>query len=227
MFRLGIIGEVFDAEPFVFEGLNVGSFPQYNIAPRDDVLAVMERDGARRVWPLRWGLVPQWAKDISMGSRLINARSETIAEKPSFRGAVKYRRCLLPADGFYEWTGEKGAKQPYFIHRADGDLMAMAGIWETFEQGDAFLETCSIVTTTANKEMELFHDRMPVILERRDWGRWLDRSLTEVKAVEGLMVPAREGTLRMHPVSKAVSNPRAEGEWLVEPVELVSDSLFD
>lgn len=196
-----------------------GYGPHYNIAATDPVLSVMERDGARRTWPLQWGLVPSWSKDPSSGSRLINARAETVMEKPSFRGALKYRRCLIPADGYYEWKGPKGAKQPYFIHRRDGETMAFAGLWETWERAEGYLETCSIITTEAGPDTSEIHERVPVILESRDWELWMDRGVTEGSRVAGLLRSSRVGTLEAYPVGKAVGNVRAEGPELLARVE--------
>lgn len=198
--------------------------PHYNIAPTDPVIAVLERDGARRAWPLQWGLVPSWAKDPSSGSRLINARAETVAEKPSFRGALKYRRCVIPADGFYEWKGPAGKKQPYYIHRRDGRTMAFAGLWETWERAEGYLETCTIITTAANREMSELHDRMPVILELDEIGLWLDRSLTDSSRVMPLLNPAADGTLDFYEVDRRMSNPRAEGPELI--ARKAPDTLF-
>ncbi|MBS1712521.1 MAG: SOS response-associated peptidase [Armatimonadetes bacterium] len=189
-----------------------------NVAPTDYSLVVRIADRKRRMWPMKWGLIPSWAKDDSSAVKCINARAETVAEKPSFRGAVKYRRCLIPADGFYEWQGVKGYKQPYFIHRADGEMMAMAGIWEEWEGPQGTVETFSVLTTDANREMSDIHTRMPVILEPRDFDRWLDPSLTDVEAFRSVLQPAADGTLVMHPVGKAVGNPRAEGPELMDPV---------
>lgn len=196
-----------------------GFGPEFNIAPTDPVIAVMERDGARRAWPLKWGLVPSWAKDPSMGSGLVNARAETIAEKPSFKAALKYRRCVLPADGFYEWKGPKGSKQPFFIHRRDGGVLYFAGIWETWERDDGYLETCSIVTTESNREMADLNDRMPVILERDEVSGWLDRTMVDSKRALTFLNSAKDGTLEMYEVDPAVGNPRASGPQLMARIE--------
>ncbi|MFM9873417.1 MAG: SOS response-associated peptidase [Fimbriimonadaceae bacterium] len=190
----------------------------YNVAPTDYSLVIRMVDGKRHFWPMRWGLIPSWAKDEGIGVKCINARSETITEKPSFRGAVKYRRCIVPANGFYEWQGEKGFKQPYFIHRADGGMLAMAGLFEEWESPAGTLETFTIVTTDANREMSDIHSRMPVVLEAKDYGMWLDTGLTDAERLWGLMQPARDGTLAMYPVGKAVGNPRNEGPELMERV---------
>lgn len=186
-----------------------------NIAPTDYTLVVRWYEGKLCMWPMRWGLIPGWAKDESNATRCINARVETITEKASFRGAVKYRRCVVPADGFYEWQGVKGYKQPYYIYRADGATLGMAGIWEEWESPAGTVETFSILTTDANREMSDIHSRMPVVLEERNFRMWMDQGVTDAEMVRGLMVPARDGTLAMHPVGKEVGNPRAEGEHLI------------
>lgn len=190
----------------------------YNIAPTDYSLVVRAVGGNRHMWPMRWGLIPSWAKDESIGVRCINARSETVFEKPSFRGAIKYRRCLVPANGFFEWQGEKGFKQPYFIHRADGEILVMAGLWEEWVSPAGEIESFTIITTDANREMSDIHDRMPVVLERQDWGWWLDGSVTDGEVFRGLLGPALDGTLAMYPVSREVGNVRNKGPEVLERV---------
>ncbi len=196
----------------------------YNVAPTDYSLVIRTYEGKRHFWPMRWGLIPSWARDESIGVKCINARSETIMEKPSFRGAVKYRRCIVPANGFYEWQGEKGYKQPYFIHRGDGEILAIAGVYEEWESPAGTIETFAIVTTDANREMSDIHDRMPVILEPKDWDLWLDPGMTDSERLWGLMQPAKDGTLVLYPVSKAVGNPRNKGPEVMERVP--GSSLF-
>lgn len=205
-----------------------GGQPRFNIAATDPVLTLVEREGMRQIWPMRWGLVPAWVKDFSSAPPLINARFETVAEKPSFRAAIKYRRCLIPADGFYEWTGPKGHKQPYFIHRKDGKRLWFAGIWETWEGGgEAYLESCAILTEPSKGVVSELHDRMPVVVERADFGKWLDRSVTDVRAIQGLLRGSGGSVLDAYPVSRRVNRVGVEGPELIERVELVSDSLFD
>lgn len=188
--------------------------PQFNLAPTDVVPGIVVREGVRVATLFRWGLVPSWAEDIGIGQRLINARGETVSEKPSFRAAFRSRRCVLPADGFYEWAGEKGSKRPYFIQRADGRPLAFAGLWEAWERGEEYLETCTVITTSANREMSEIHDRMPVVLEREELGDWLGGG-GDVGRLSGMLDPMRDGGLVMREVGKAVGNPRASGPGLI------------
>jgi Uncharacterized conserved protein len=215
--------------------------PDYNVAPTKKVYAVLTRppkgedgedagDPVRQLRILRWGLVPSWAKDPSIGSRMINARVETVAEKPSFRRAFAQRRCLLPADGYYEWyaeegNGRRGRKQPYYIHPADGSIMAMAGLYEFWrdrtrpaDDPDAWLVTCTIITTSARDELGRIHDRMPMVIERDRWADWLDPGLTAAEEVKRLLTPAAPGTFALHPVSTDVNNVRNNGPELIRAI---------
>jgi putative SOS response-associated peptidase YedK len=187
---------------------------------------------ARELRVVRWGLVPSWAKDISIGSRLINARAETVSEKPSFRRAFARRRCLLPADGYYEWqvlagAGPKGKnlKQPYFIHRADGGPLAFAGLYELWRDRqvpdgdpDAWLWTATIITTSAPDELGEIHDRMPMVISPESWADWLDPGNSEVSDLRALLAPAAARGLATYPVSTAVNSVRNNGPELIEPV---------
>ncbi|HVM81646.1 MAG TPA: SOS response-associated peptidase [Stellaceae bacterium] len=193
--------------------------PRYNIAPTQDAPVVRQRrepKGERTLQMLRWGLIPSWAKDTKMGAKLINARSESIAEKPSFRSAFRRRRCLVPADGFYEWRPEGTRKQPYLIARRDREPFAFAGLWErwTPKEGDA-IDSFTIVTTDANALLRPLHLRMPVILAPEDCGRWLDPD-----AVEGdllpLLRPAPEKWLGYAPVSPRVNAASVDDPALIE-----------
>jgi putative SOS response-associated peptidase YedK len=208
----------FDAEPPVAD-LPAAS---WNVAPTDDVPVVLDEDHERRVEVLHWGLVPFWAKDPSVGSRMINARAEGIAEKAAFKRAFCHRRCLVPADGFYEWRATPGqkAKQPFFIHRPDGAPFAFAGLWEWWRdpaQPDAgTLRSFTIITTTPNAPMATVHDRMPVILDSTNWDAWLDPDNRDVAGLETLLVPAPDAVTTMHPVAAAVGNVRNQGPHLVD-----------
>lgn len=198
--------------------------PRYNVAPSQPVYAAAEHDGRRHLVALRWGLVPSWAKDPKIGNRLVNARSETAADKPSFRSSFRKRRCLIPADGFYEWQRrEDGSKVPYLIHRADGAPMAFAGLWSVWRDPEAPdaepLRTCTILTTEANAFMAGMHDRMPVILEADAWDPWLDRDLADVERLRALLGPADDRLLTGHPVSTEVNSPRHDHPGLLEPVD--------
>lgn len=206
--------------------------PRYNVAPTAAVYAVAlsghDRDkGPRRsLGTFRWGLVPSWAKDPSVGNRMINARAEGIATKPAYRNALAKRRCLIPADAFYEWQkktsgdGRPAGRLPFAVRRCDGRPMALAGIWEVWrdrEQPDAEpMRTCAIVTTEANELMAPIHGRMPVVLEEPDWGSWLD-PVSDPGVVEGLLRPAAAGVLEAFPVSSRVNNVANDGPDLLEP----------
>lgn len=196
--------------------------PRYNIAPTQPVLGVRERpDGKRELVLLHWGLIPHWAKDPAMGQRMINARAETVAEKPSFRNAMKRRRCLVPADGFYEWQRQgKGPKQPYDIARADGAPFAFAGLWEHWQgpNGEE-IESCAIVTTEANAQMRPLHHRMPVILAPEDYPAWLERRNERAQALLPLLAPRDWPEMRAVPVTPYVNNVRNEGPQCIAPAE--------
>src|SRR6476469_1770896 len=206
----------------------------YNVAPTKEVYAVLERHEPRQrqLRVLRWGLVPSWAKDPSIGNRMINARMETVAEKPAFKRAFAKRRCLLPADGYFEWyptqqltKSGKPRKQPFFIRPADGGVLAMAGLYEIWRdptRGDddpeRFRWTCTVLTTEAEDAVGHIHDRMPLLVERDRRQQWLDPTVADRDDLLGLLVPAAPGRLEAFPVSPAVSNVRNSGPELVEPI---------
>ena len=196
--------------------------PSWNVAPTDPVYAVLQRSGVRSLRVLRWGLVPSWAKDAKGAARLINARRETVASKPAFRAAYQRRRCLVPADGYYEWQrsqDERGPrKQPWFLSARDGEPLAMAGLYEVWSrEGQERLWTCTVVTTDAADELGHIHDRTPLLVPREAWARWLDHEVEDPG--QDLLVPATPGVLASWPVSPAVGNVRADGPELVAPVE--------
>ena len=193
--------------------------PRYNIAPTQPVAAVrFNRAGERELTFFQWGLIPSWAKDPSIGSRLINARCETAAEKPSFRSAFKRRRCLLPATGFFEWRKTDGHKQPLYIREADEGIMSLAGLWEIWQSPDGGeLETCTILTTEPNALMAPIHDRMPVILDPLDYDMWLDDS-TPVDQLQHLMRPFDAEQLLAYPVSTAVNKPQNDTADIIAPM---------
>ncbi len=195
--------------------------PRYNIAPTQDVAAVrLGDDGKRHLVLLRWGLIPSWAKDAAIGARLINARAESVAEKPSFRRAFAKRRCLLPADGFYEWKTEKGAKQPYRITLADARPFAFAGLWEAWQDRDAgeAVETCSIITTDATPALAAIHGRMPVILDPDAFAPWLDPDASPGD-LQTLLKPYDGGPLVAYRVSPRVNKVANQDAALIEPIE--------
>lgn len=196
--------------------------PSWNVAPTDPVHAVAEHAGRRVLVAFRWGLVPSWARDRRGAARMINARVETVADKPAFRTALSRRRCLLPAAGFYEWTAAPGGgKQPHFIHHAGGTPLAFAGLWETWrdpgDPGAPPLRTCAILTTAAAGRPRDLHDRMPVALDPAAWDAWLDRDLTDPAAAAALLQPLDPGLLVHHPVSTAVNDVRNNGPELLRP----------
>ncbi|MGE5236953.1 MAG: SOS response-associated peptidase [Acidobacteriota bacterium] len=182
---------------------------RFNIAPTQSVSVVRARaGGGRELVEMRWGLIPAWAKEVSIGSRLINARAETVADKPAFRAALRHRRCLVVADGFYEWRRLENRKQPYHIRMADGRPFAFAGLWERWTpmNGEP-VESCAIVTTEPNELLRPIHDRMPVILEPGEFGRWIDASVENVGAVVSLLRPYQDLAMIAYPVSPRVNNP--------------------
>jgi putative SOS response-associated peptidase YedK len=189
-------------------------FPaRYNIAPAQPVAIV--RHGARRQRELQlvqWGLIPSWLRDPRAFKPLINARSETAAEKPSFRGAMRHRRCLIPATGYYEWTGRRGAKQPHLIQLRGHELFAMAGLWEAWLGADGSeIETMAVLTTAANGDVAAIHDRMPVVLGSRDYERWLDCSSGSASGIGDLLKPLPEGCVSVTAVNPKLNHPDAEG----------------
>lgn len=197
----------------------------YNVAPTRRVPVVVAPAGQRRLDLLRWGLVPSWAKDATVGNRMINARSETVASKPAYRSALRSRRAIVPADGFYEWQAVAGGRrrQPWYFTRADGQPLALAGLWEVWRDpqappGSPALRTCTIITTAAGPDVDAVHDRMPVVLDPSDWGRWLDPGADQADAVADLLAPSPAGTLRAARVGPAVSSAGNDGPELVRPV---------
>lgn len=198
--------------------------PNFNVAPTDIVPAVAERPSnegvTRRLVGLRWGLVPSWSKSATGGARMINARRETVAEKPAFRKAFATRRCLLPATGYYEWRAlPEGGKQPYFIRPSDGGLLVMGGIFEFWRSADGWLSTASIITTQATDAMGWVHDRMPIIIARENRDAWLDPSLTNPESATGLWHVAQPTELEVYPVGKAVGNVANNGAQLIAPLK--------
>ena len=204
--------DTFQVEPPEFDYV-----PRFNIAPTQKVPVVAQDSRGRRMGLLQWGLVPSWADDPSMGSRLINARWETVGEKPSFRSAFRRRRCLVPADGFFEWKKEGEGKTPYWIHRADREPLAFAGLWEGWEprEGDP-LFTFTILTTEAIPEIREIHPRMPLVLPPSDWDRWMD-SETDTQGLSRILQEYRGPSLAAFPVSTRVNTPRNDDPSLIEP----------
>ena len=201
--------------------------PDHNVAPTRPLPLVWEEAGgsagSRKLGTAGWGLVPSWAQAPSVGNRMFNSRAETVAEKPSFRSAFKRRRCLVPIDGFYEWgpvtPGSAGKKQPWFVHRVDGDPLVLAGLWESRPVGGSEeLRTCTVITVEANEDLASIHHRMPALLPPAGWDRWLDPTHDDRDALEALLTPAPGGTLERHPVDRRVGNFRNKGAGLMDPL---------
>lgn len=194
--------------------------PRFNIAPSQPLLAI-PNDGANKADFFIWGLIPMWAKDPSIGNRLINARGETVAEKPSFRGSFKYKRCLILADGFYEWKANPGTKTktPYYIHMKDRKPFVFAGLWDTWDSPDgSSIKTCTIITTEPNELMAPIHNRMPVILHTRDHAKWLDTAPQTPDDLLPLIKPFSADEMAAYPVSTLVNKPSNDKPELVVPV---------
>jgi putative SOS response-associated peptidase YedK len=193
--------------------------PRYNIAPSQPVPVVILENGKRRMKLMRWGLIPSWVKDPRTFSLLFNARADSVLEKPSFRNAFRRRRCLVPADGFYEWQASGERKRPFFIHPSGGGPIAFAGIWETWvgPNGEE-LDTVAIITTEANDELRGLHDRMPVVIAPEAFEMWLDCAHVDAQTAHSLCVPAKRGFFTFHEVSQAVNRAVSDGPDLVKPV---------
>lgn len=200
--------------------------PRYNVAPTDEVYAVARSSaGPTRLGTFRWGLLPFWAKDPSAGAKMINARAESILDKPAFRRPFERRRCIVPADGFYEWQTVEGQtkRRPWYVRRTDGDVLAFAGLWASWRPSrgsdEGRIVSCSIITTDANDAVRPIHDRMPVVLPPSAWAEWLDPANDDVEALQSFLVPAPSVLLTLTPVNDAVSNVRNDGPHLLEPVD--------
>jgi putative SOS response-associated peptidase YedK len=193
--------------------------PRYNIAPSQDVVAVRAGEGGvRRAGLLRWGLVPSFAEDPAVGNRLINARAETVARKPAFREPFRKRRCLVPADGFYEWRRVGRARDPYLVKMRDGRTFAFAGVWDRWTRKDARIESCSILTTAANELVARIHDRMPVVLDRADYDLWLDPDARE-EDLHRVLRPFPAAEMTAFPVSPLVNSPAVDDPECERPVD--------
>ena len=209
------IKRVFDV-PTLFE-----LAPRYNVAPTQEVPVVRLQEGERELVMLRWGLIPSWAKDPEIGNRMINARAETVPEKPSFRAAFRRRRCLVVADGFYEWQKRPhGPKQPYYITVGNGGPFGFAGLWERWSDPiEGYLvESCTIVTTMANERLEPIHDRMPVIIDPSDIDAWLDTSGNPAIA-QALLAPYPAERMSAYPISRRINNVKNDDPACLEPLE--------
>ena len=214
--RYTLIADLGDlAQRFEFDGSDFSYDPGYNIAPTESVLTV-RNVGGREAAFMRWGLIPFWAKDSKIGARMINARSETVAEKPAFRNALKKRRCLVLADGYYEWQKTPVGKRPYRIILKSGEPFAMAGLWETWRdpQGNV-VPTCTIITTAANDYLAPIHNRMPMILSRESEGMWLDMDIAEANSLVSMLASSQDHALDAYDVSTLVNNARNDGPEVI------------
>lgn len=195
--------------------------PQYNIAPTQMVAAVLHNPETkqREFQKLRWGLIPSWAKDLGMGAKLINARAETAAEKPAFRSAFKHRRCLVVADGFYEWQTKEGKKQPFYFHLKEGKPFGFAGLWEQWRspQGEE-ITSCTILTTKCNELLEPIHERMPVILQPQDYSLWLDPQVQTPEPLQQLLHPYPSEAMMAYPVTTVVNSPKHNSPDCIKPL---------
>jgi putative SOS response-associated peptidase YedK len=213
------LAEIFAAEPLVDD-----PGARFNVAPTDEALVVVQREERRAITAYRWGLVPHWATDLKGGSRMFNARAETLTTSPAFRAAFQRRRCLVPVDSFYEWKREGTVRQPYRVVREDGRPLALAGLWAGWRdptsdpESPIVVRTFTIVTTTPNGALADLHDRMPVIVPEDAWGRWLDPAPSDTGELLGLLQPTDEIALRVHAVSRAVNDVRRDGPELIEPL---------
>jgi putative SOS response-associated peptidase YedK len=209
------LAEIFEAEDLAGEPGG-----RFNVAPTDEAAVVVQRDDRRAIKAYRWGLIPHWAEDARVGSRMFNARAETLGSSPVFRDALRKRRCLVPVDSFYEWRRDGRTRQPFRIVRSDGRPLALAGLWAGWHDPDTdqVRRTFTIITTTPNELVRPIHNRMPVVLGPEAWDQWLDPALPDVAELNGLLVPAPDGGLEVYPVGPAVNNVRNNGPELIEPV---------
>lgn len=203
---------------FHFQWKGTDYRPRYNIAPTQEVLAVTQANGGRQGETMRWGLIPSWAKDLTLGGRMINAKAETVAERPAFRVAFKKRRCLVLADGFYEWRKDTNGKTPMRMTLRSGGPFAFAGLWEVWKSpaGEP-VRSCTVITTTANALVAPIHDRMPVILPERAESLWLEHELSDPAVLTSLLLPYAAGEMLAYPVAPAVNSVRNDDPALIKP----------
>lgn len=200
--------------------------PRYNVAPTQQIPAIRQhpKELIRQLSLMKWGLVPHWAKDASGAAGTINARSETAAEKPAFRDPMRYRRCLIPADAFYEWKRNGASKQPYCFEVNDGEMFAFAGLWDGWKNAEGqWIKTCTILTTTPNAVTSAIHDRMPVILDRESYDLWLDPGMQNVAAISELLKPYDARLMRTYPVSTRINHVANDDEECSQTVEIMQD----
>jgi putative SOS response-associated peptidase YedK len=216
--RKQLIEEYFDTSPWDDDWS-----PRYNIAPTQPIPVIRQhaKEPVRQIATMRWGLIPNWAKDVSVATGTINVRSESAATKPAFRDPLKFRRCLIPADGFYEWKKSGSSKQPYCFEVKDGELFAFAGLWDGWKDPSGnWMKTCSILTTTPNAATSAVHDRMPVILDPGSYDLWLDPGMNDVGEVSELLKPYDARVMRCYPVSSRVNHVGNDDEECSRRIEL-------
>jgi putative SOS response-associated peptidase YedK len=211
------LAEIFAAEP-----LTDDPGPRFNVAPPDEALVVVQREERRAITAYRWGLIPHWADAAKVGSRMFNARAESLTTSPAFRDAFRRKRCLVPVDGFYEWKRDGARRQPYLIGRADGRPLTLAGLWSGWRDpaADRVVRTFTIVTSGPNDQMADLHDRMPVVVPEAAWSTWLDPRLDDLAELNGLLAPNEGVALRIVAVGPLVNNVRNDGPELIEPVAI-------
>jgi putative SOS response-associated peptidase YedK len=207
------------AERFAAELLVDDPGGRFNVAPTDEALVVVQREERRALTAYRWGLIPHWADRASVGSRAFNARAETLATSPMFRDALRRKRCIVPVDAFYEWRREGKERQPFAIRRADGDVLALAGLWSGWRDPESgeLRRTCTIVTTRASEAIAPLHDRMPVIIDAERWATWLEPAAGDPGELQGLLAPNEAVELDLYPVSRLVNDVRNDGPDLLRP----------
>lgn len=224
------VARAFDLAPEVLL-CDGGWRPRFNVAPSQAIAAIRRTaaDSARQLAWLQWGLVPPWAEDATTGYRMINARAETVATRRAFGDAFRRRRCLLLADGFFEWKRGAKPKQPYYIRLEENRPFALAGLWERWHRGDVEIQSCTIITTQANELVAELHDRMPVILDSHDYDAWLDPGMEDARQLEPLLVPYPAERMTAYPVSTAVNSPRHDSPACIEKQAAgkVQGNLFD
>jgi len=222
--RKQLIEEYFESTPW-----DDNWSPRYNIAPTQPVPVVRQhpKEPVRQISSMRWGLIPSWANDISGAARMINARSETAHTLPAFRDSMKLRRCLVPADGFYEWQRRGSAKQPFCFEVGEGELFSFAGLWERWrDQSGQWIRTCAILTTTPNVVTSAIHDRMPVILDRESYDQWLDPGMTDVEVISQLLKPYDARRMRSFPITTRINHVANDDEECSRPVDIAQNFLF-
>jgi putative SOS response-associated peptidase YedK len=209
------LAEIFAAEPLVDD-----PGPRFNVAPTDAALVVVQREDRRAITAYRWGLIPHWADSVKAGSRMFNARAETLTSSPAFRDSLRRKRCLVPVEAFYEWRREGTLRQPYTIGRSDGRPLVLAGLWDGWRDPDLdqVRRTFTIVTTTPNDTMATIHNRMPVMLDESDWSTWLDPRSADLGELLAFLEPREGPELSITPVSQLVNNVRNDGPELIAPL---------